>query len=318
MRPDDELPVPAGRSHPPTPDDERDLVRSGAELVELGERFFGGVFAGCVAFVGFASLAALALLPLRDSDASYTTATVPLVVILLLATPFAVVRARRLDALLRSSRVARAVLVAVAAALVAHPLRSELWWPSCALIMLLAAVVGLRGALAASLVVLFANLGAHLVAGDLGETPAVSIVGLWIGFGFWSVAFALFPDRLMAYVLRLNAGRRAAMRPKRVQVTVLGDATPSAASAARTPTPESTAPAALQALTARQLEVIALLADGLRYDEIGAVLGITEDQVQRHVSRAVRRFGVRNATELTARVVALGLVPGAPPGEAAA
>ncbi|MDQ3811753.1 MAG: hypothetical protein M3336_15840, partial [Chloroflexota bacterium] len=43
----------------------RDLVRCGAELVGLSERFYGGVFIGGVVFVGLAALAALALLPLR-------------------------------------------------------------------------------------------------------------------------------------------------------------------------------------------------------------------------------------------------------------
>lgn len=303
-----ELPVPLPGGPPPVaPPPGGALVHSGAELVELGERFFRGVFVGCLVFVGFSSAAALALLPLRDSDAGYGTVTVPLVIALLLATPFAVWRARDVDRALRGSLAARIAVVAVATAFVAYPLRSELWWPSCALVMLLATVTGVRGAIGASLVVLLTNLLAHVIAGDLDETPAVSIIGLWIGYGFWATAFALVPDRLTADVLRVNAARRVATPPpRRVDVTVVhedGERSP-----ADPPPQPAEGAEALRRLTARQLQVVALLADGCRYDEIAACLAISERQVQRHVSQAVERVGVRNANELVARAVAWGLV----------
>ena len=62
-------------------------------------------------------------------------------------------------------------------------------------------------------------------------------------------------------------------------------------------------------LTARQLQVLALLADGLRYREVAACLSISDGQVQRHVARAVARVGVSNAAELVAVAVSEGLVP---------
>lgn len=302
------LPVPMPGGPPPVaPPPGGALVRSGAELVELGERFFRGIFVGCLVFVWFSSAAALALLPLRDSDAGYGTGTVPVVIALLVAAPLAVWRARDVDRVLRSSVGARIGVVLVAAALVAYPLRSELWWPSCALIMLLATVTGVRGAIGASLVVLLTNLLAHVVAKDLDETPAVSIIGLWIGYGFWATAFALVPDRLTADVLSVNAVRRAAtLPPRRVDVTVVQE--DDAGVAAPTTHPPATDEDELRRLTARQLQVVALLADGCRYDEIAACLAISERQVQRHVSQAVERVGVRNANELVARAVAWGLV----------
>lgn len=281
------------------------LVRSGAELVELSERFFRGIFVACVLFVGFSCLAALVLLPWRDSDAGYTTPTVPVVGALLLATPVAVARAQHLHRALLHSVAAQSLLVALAAVLVCYPLRSELWWPSCALVMLLATVVGVQRGLLAALLVLVANLAAHLVAGDLDETPAVSVIGLWIGFGFWTAAFALIPDRLTAYVLRLNALHGAAAAgeraPLRVRATVIGDEP-----AAHPPAEEG----ALRRLTARQLQVVALLADGLRYEEVAACLAISRRQVERHVRLACDRLGVRTTAQLVARAVALGLVPG--------
>jgi DNA-binding NarL/FixJ family response regulator len=59
----------------------------------------------------------------------------------------------------------------------------------------------------------------------------------------------------------------------------------------------------------RQSQVISLLAHGLRYDQVAACLAISERQVQRHVSNAVRRMAVHNVNELVAVAVADGLVP---------
>ncbi len=65
----------------------------------------------------------------------------------------------------------------------------------------------------------------------------------------------------------------------------------------------------LGCLAARQLQVLALLADGLRYREVAACVSISDGQVQRHVARAVARVGVSNAAELVAVAVSEGLVP---------
>jgi DNA-binding CsgD family transcriptional regulator len=71
---------------------------------------------------------------------------------------------------------------------------------------------------------------------------------------------------------------------------------------------------AIDRLTARQLQVVALLADGLRYREVAACLSISARQVQRHVAQAAARLGVRGAYELVAIAVAEGMVPA--PGDA--
>jgi DNA-binding CsgD family transcriptional regulator len=62
-------------------------------------------------------------------------------------------------------------------------------------------------------------------------------------------------------------------------------------------------------LTARQLQVVALLADGLRADEIAQRLGITTSTVYRYVERAKDRTGVASLGELVALAVREGLVP---------
>lgn len=149
------------------PREGRDVVRCGAELVELSERFYRGIVIGGLVFVGMASIAALVFLPLRESDATYTTATVPLVAILVVAVPFAVRNARRLYGVLLGSEATQIAVVVLAAALVVHPLRSELRWPSCALLTL----VPLRRALAYCLGALLANLLAHVVVGEPLRDP---------------------------------------------------------------------------------------------------------------------------------------------------
>ncbi|MGK2937843.1 MAG: hypothetical protein ACSLFR_08575 [Solirubrobacteraceae bacterium] len=79
--------------------------------------------------------------------------------------------------------------MATAAALLAYPLRSELWWPSCALVMLLATLTPYRELVGSCLAVLLTNLVVHAIAGD---------VALWVGIGFWATAFFFIPDRLAA------------------------------------------------------------------------------------------------------------------------
>jgi DNA-binding CsgD family transcriptional regulator len=73
--------------------------------------------------------------------------------------------------------------------------------------------------------------------------------------------------------------------------------------------PVAEAPRGLQRLTARQLQVVALLADGLRYREIAACLAISVRQVERHVAHAIARLGVKSVYELVAVAVREGLVP---------
>ena len=312
-------------------------VRSGAELVELSERFYRGMFVGVIVFVGFASLAALALLPLRDSvKADGPPPTALLAGLLAVATPLAVLRAAAIYRLLRSDPRWELVLVAIATTLIVYPLRSELWWPSCALLMVIATIAPLRRTFAYCLVVLIANLLAHVMAGDLTDTPAVSIIGLWIGFFFWTATFGVIGNQLTAHILRLRMppAPPPPARPLRVREAV-APARPHAEPETVSADPPATmavAPSApiggphtatdvgaesrMARLTARQLQVVVLLADGLRYRDIAACLAISERQVHRHAGNAIERASVRNVVELVAVAVAEGLVP--EPGEAAA
>lgn len=62
-------------------------------------------------------------------------------------------------------------------------------------------------------------------------------------------------------------------------------------------------------LTARQLEVVVLLRDGLRQDEIAVCLSISARQVERLVAEARRRVDAKTTAELVASLVRGGLVP---------
>lgn len=60
------------------------------------------------------------------------------------------------------------------------------------------------------------------------------------------------------------------------------------------------------ALTARELEVIRLIADGLSNDELGQRLGVTSKTVEGHIGRIFVRTGVRSRTELAATAIRKG------------
>jgi DNA-binding NarL/FixJ family response regulator len=66
-------------------------------------------------------------------------------------------------------------------------------------------------------------------------------------------------------------------------------------------------------LTAREYDVVRLVADGRSNDEIGATLGIGSKTVETHLSRIFERFGVSSRTELAARAVREGWLD-VPPG----
>jgi DNA-binding NarL/FixJ family response regulator len=63
-------------------------------------------------------------------------------------------------------------------------------------------------------------------------------------------------------------------------------------------------------LTPRELEVLALLADGLTNREIGAELYISDKTASVHVSRILTKLAVPNRAAAAAAAHHLGLTPG--------
>jgi DNA-binding CsgD family transcriptional regulator len=322
------------RGDPQTPGG-RDLVVCGAELVALSERFYRWVFTIALGFVAISTFAALAFLPLRASPAggrSLLPAAAAAIVVLAL-TSVALRRGHELYLVLRRWPALELVAVVAAALLisVASPLRNELWWSAGAILAVIAVLVPLRRALLYCLVVLAANLAAHLATGDLPHTSTVGILGLWIALPLWTAMAAVIPEHMAAHLLCLNAARRPAPGPVlRVDAWIT---TPQAApghadrSAQRhdpgqahptdheSPAPRMTTagPCQMSRLTARQLQVVALLADGHRYRGIAACLSISPNQVHRHVRNAIDRLAVNSPNELVAVAIAEGILPAPAP-----
>ena len=55
-------------------------------------------------------------------------------------------------------------------------------------------------------------------------------------------------------------------------------------------------------LTAREREVLDLIAQGARDREIAGHLGLTENTVKKHVKNLLHKFGARNRVEAVARL----------------
>lgn len=80
----------------------------------------------------------------------------------------------------------------------------------------------------------------------------------------------------------------------------------------RRPEPVQTSPERLSSLTAREREVMAMIAAGMSNVEIGQALRMSPLTAKTHVSRIITKLGVRDRTQLVALAYETGLVqPGA-------
>ena len=61
-------------------------------------------------------------------------------------------------------------------------------------------------------------------------------------------------------------------------------------------------------LTARELDVLRLLAEGLQHEEIGRRLGISSETVRTHLRKASDRLGATTRTQAVATALRLGLI----------
>jgi DNA-binding NarL/FixJ family response regulator len=61
-------------------------------------------------------------------------------------------------------------------------------------------------------------------------------------------------------------------------------------------------------LTAREIDVLCLLAEGLQHEEIGRRLGISSETVRTHLRKACDRLGADTRTQAVATALRLGLI----------
>ena len=67
-------------------------------------------------------------------------------------------------------------------------------------------------------------------------------------------------------------------------------------------------PALIEPLTAREHEVLSLVADGLRNREIAERLGVTEHTVKFHLAAVFGKLGATSRTDAVRRGFRLGLI----------
>jgi DNA-binding CsgD family transcriptional regulator len=185
------------------------------------------------------------------------------------------------------------------------------------------------------LTILLGVLGAAVPLRVVATASAVAAAGMavpHISDGSWTIGVAvaagllpplfwLILEQVAGFMLRLHRSHESSLRhpPKRVWVWV--DWRPAAHTAAARDSAdpleeEATAVGANTAavphgveLTARQLEVLLLCAEGLKHEEIGDCLQIGAVQVGRHLGRARQRAEVATNAELVAWAVGRGLIP---------
>jgi DNA-binding NarL/FixJ family response regulator len=73
-------------------------------------------------------------------------------------------------------------------------------------------------------------------------------------------------------------------------------------------TAATTTPGRSRALTAREVDVLALLAEGLSYEQIGVRLSISGETVRTHVRKATDRLGAGTTTEAVATALRKRLI----------
>jgi DNA-binding CsgD family transcriptional regulator len=96
----------------------------------------------------------------------------------------------------------------------------------------------------------------------------------------------------------LNISRTLEMQPLRQRVTGLRE---------RTESPPSKRPAYPGGLTAREVEVLRLIANGKSNREIASELVVTARTVERHVTNIYRKINARNKADATAYALREGL-----------
>jgi DNA-binding CsgD family transcriptional regulator len=287
-------------------------TRTGREVAGLAEALFLRMFVmalgGMVAVCGLIVLAAI--VRTRYADFVRTTALaagLALLAGLVLRAPRRVYLAmRRRPAISLTPPIL--ALLALAIDGVGH---SPLSFAAAVSIGFPAFAGGRRWALAAATLI---SVGAITAATLRTGWGALNSVGQGaVGYFVWALVLAGLAESFAKLVMRMPQIDTPPPAPPPAPVPNLGSGDP--------PPPEPEPPSPPMAeesphehtpstlgLTARQLQVVVLLADGLRADDIARRLGIATSTVYRYVERAKERTGVTSRSELVALAVRERLV----------
>ncbi|MGI9100159.1 MAG: response regulator transcription factor [Solirubrobacteraceae bacterium] len=284
--------------------------RSGSEVAGIAEALYLRLFVGalgCLPFIcGLTIVVALA----RTNHANFVRTTA-------LALGLALLASLALRAPARCYRIMRRwpvlsltpPLLALGALAADHVLYSPLSYPATVCIAFPALVCGRRWALAAATLI---SVGAITTATILTGPSAINSVGQGAaGYFVWALVLAGLTERFARLAMQMPPTTPAPVPPAApiAPATDVNDppriAPPATPSPPPAPAPD---PPPDGGLTARQIQVVALLADGLRADDIAARLGISTSTVYRHIDRAKTRMGVASRSELVAVAMRDGLL----------
>ncbi len=290
------------------------LIRCGADLVYVAEDLYVRLFVLTLVLLavcsGWSVWARLA-----DSQRGNLALTIVFAGFGLAAAVAGIVKRRAAYGWLRRTRV-RQSLPAVAAIvmMLADGPHSATWWMAFALLFVMASVSSTSMTVLAAVLAAAAYCGGTLLYDNplvyRGDTSnlvgaAMLVVNALVARAV-AESFGVFVLRLHRLELELteppprplkveNLARRPEPSP------VAGDLRPAARRA-----PLS---AVRSSLTARQLEVLLLVRDGLHHDEIASCLSVGRRQVERLVEQARSRVGAATTSELVGMLVDGRLVP---------
>lgn len=277
----------------------------GRALVRVSERFYAGELRVTLALIVIAAAVAAGVGALGALGSGSWIS----VALALLVAVFAVVAVPRAEALYTAMR-AQPLLGLLPAGMVGALLAidggldSPLYIPAQAVPVMAALTGSIALAVGASGVMGFLYLAGVAASGrPLSGEDQFLVAASVLGFLAWAGLFGYFAHALTAFVMRLPMIVTPETLPRdpksvRVGARVVSDA--------RRPREE---PAELPfRLTARQLQVAVLVAEGMTSAEIARELGIATATVDRHVTAAMRRAGAASRSHLAALVSASGLV----------
>ena len=288
------------------------MIRSGADLVYLAEELYLRLFKLSLVLTAVGAVLSALFGALASSRASSSLTDV-LSVIGLAVAAAGLARPRQAYCWLRYSAQHQLVPAGLAAlAVLVNGPDSPTWWMALPLLWIVAVVSSTRLALAAAMLSALAYLVGTLIGGEVlihaGDT------------GVFPAAVALLADTLIArlvvetfarFTLRMHQlEQTAASPPLRVPNLATASSSHSHSQASAQPLFADTShPDRRSRLTARQLEVVVLVRDGLRQSEISLCLGISPRQVERHLHDARIRVGAATTSQLVVMLVTGGLVP---------